>query len=300
MNHNPKLIRHRALNTLALLFVALLGTSLPQVASAQYLTEDFESAFTGTPAAPAGWTQTRVQLLGTTTTSAPNVDGTKEWFRNTYSGAWAVIAFTSSNDPIGAQSGTGALCIEDSYFGSTTTTLGSRRMESPAMNLSTSTSPYVRFYYSYPSTASNANFRVMASNDNGATWKSIMAISGNGAGTGSAWRRISVLIPAAYRVANAKIGFEMTNTWGTMNLFIDNLSVEEFTPATITSAATGNWNAGTTWVGGVVPDANSHVVIAAGHVVSANSLAMRCQNLTVDGTLQYSTTLTTDLLQILG
>ena len=170
-----------------------------------YLTEDFEAAFVGSPAAPAGWTQTRVVLIGD---GIPDVgsSGEKDWAQNVWSGsAWTFPSFTATNDPVGAQSGTGTLSIDDSNFGGTTTAgYGSRRMESPTMNLSASTSPYVRFYYVYGAASSTLNARVMASSNGGTTWNSIMQISGNGANT---WQRINVLIPAAYRTATAKIGF---------------------------------------------------------------------------------------------
>ncbi len=56
--------------------------------------------------------------------------------------------------------------------------------------------------------------------------------------------------------------------------------------ATIVSAASGNWNAGTTWVGGVPPGATDDAVISSGHTVTVTAAAS-CNLLTVNagGTL---------------
>jgi hypothetical protein len=78
--------------------------------------------------------------------------------------------------------------------------------------------------------------------------------------------------------------------------------------ATITSATSGNWSAGTTWVGGVAPTAADNAVIAAGHTVTVtssasvtnltlNNLASKLvieinQTLTVTGTFTNSGTTT--------
>ncbi|MCX7649075.1 MAG: GEVED domain-containing protein, partial [Flavobacteriales bacterium] len=271
-----------------------------QSASAQtYFSESFESAFTGNPAAPPGWTQTRVRLLGIVTPAATLVDGPKDWARNTWSGtAWSVAAYTPATDPGAPPHGTAALWMEDSYFGSTTSFLGSRRVESPTINLASSTSPYIRFLYAYGDVVSTSlNFRVLVSSDGGTTWDLLSAVPGPGV---PGWFKMNLWIPPAYRTANFKVAFEMQNTWGTSNLFVDHVRVEEFTPTTITSAASGNWNTATTWAGGVVPDADNHVVIAAGHTVSSNGNIDRCQDLTVNGTFQYLTTTATQLIQILG
>lgn len=280
----------------------------PKATTAVYFTEDFEDAFTGSPAAPDGWTQSRFVMLGDGIPSSNGVDGEKDWQQNTWTGtAWSFPGFSSGIKPTGAVSGTHVLYMEDSYFGSTTSStggFGSRRVETPVVNLSTATSPYVRFYYFYGAGSSNMNVRIMASKDGGDTWSPIMIVSPNALATSmtaaTPWQRINVKIPVDFITDNAKFGIEMTNTWGTNDIYIDDFSVEDFTPTTIYSAATGLWNAPATWAGGIVPTSDNHVVIEAGHVVSSEVNIARCQNLTINGTLQYNTTTSTQLIDIYG
>lgn len=298
---------------LALLIAFLLWGN--NVSAQVYLLENFDSAFVGSPGAPPGWTQTRHDYAGNGLPVPHNTAGPKDWERNrlTPTGVWTLPSFTTN--PISAVTDSGALYMEDYYFG-TNTNFSSRRIESPAINLASSTNPYIRFNLFFGQTANYLYpIIVVASNDNGATWKQIMHVQPNFAvattsttGTGTfnsstPWQKITVKIPDAYKVANAKFGFYRNNPYSfNQNPFIDSLTVEEFTPTTITSAQSGNWSDTATWVGGVVPNANNNVVIAANHIVTSNVNISRMQNLTIEGgaTFRYFSTSTGTVSQIFG
>jgi hypothetical protein len=284
---------------IALFFV--LMTSLAISFAATYLTEDFETAFSGTPPAPAGWTQTSNKAIRSLTAE-------KDWLQNTWTGAaWSLPAtYSPTTDPGAAQLGNSVLWIDDTGYMGNNTPENSRRMESPAMNLLSSTSPYLRFwYFNAWGTASTLNVRAVVSGNGGATWDLLTPIVNGFTGTINTWNSISVKIPAAYRTANCKIGFEITNGFVFNNPFIDNVRVEDYTPPIITSTATGDWNVGTTWVGGNVPTADNDVVIANGHTVtvtnsvSTTGIIARCQNLTVNGIMTQGAGLT-NLLHAFG
>src|ERR1035437_9782971 len=57
---------------------------------------------------------------------------------------------------------------------------------------------------------------------------------------------------------------------------------------TVTSTATGNWNIGGTWVGGVAPGSSDNVVISSGNTVTLVGSYTTTGSLTVTGTLQLA------------
>ncbi|MDZ4121932.1 MAG: choice-of-anchor J domain-containing protein, partial [Candidatus Cloacimonadaceae bacterium] len=235
-----------------------------------------------------GWSQTMIRPVYSATAE-------KNWLRNTWTGsAWSIAS--SGSNPTGAQSGTGVLWIDDYNFMGSSTPLASARIDSPAMNLSTSTSPFLRFwYFNNQGTGITLNLRVMVSRNGGTSWENLSPILNGFTGTNLSWNQISVSIPEYYRTSQTKIAFEITNRWGTNNPFIDNVVVQEFTPTTISSIQSGDWNAAGTWNGGIIPTADNHVIIESGHTVtvtnavSATGILARCQNLWVNGTLNHGT-----------
>ncbi|MFN7313456.1 MAG: BNR-repeat neuraminidase N-terminal domain-containing protein [Bacteroidota bacterium] len=294
---------------------AILFTALAQFAQAQtpYFVENFDGNWSPTA---NGWNQTNLFLTGNSTPTAINTVGPKNWVQNKSNGPGLWTIAGAGTSPTAAVSDSGVLWLEDAYFGTTggSVNLNASRVETPAIDLTTSTSPYVRFLY-YQNMSANNTYPLilMASSDNGQTWRSIMRIQPNadvavttttGSGTmlnTTPWQRITVKVPDNFKSANTKFAFYRNAPYSFgSNIFIDSLMVGEFTPATITSAQTGNWNDPNTWVGGVVPNADNHVVIAAGHTVTSNVNISRMQNLTVNGTFIFFSTSTVTSTQIFG
>jgi hypothetical protein len=292
-------------------FLCMIGVSNSGF-SQVYLSETFDAPFTGAVPAPANWTQTRFNLWSDGTPAAITVTGPKDWEQNFSTGtSWTKTGFAPTNP--NSVSGNGVMWIEDYYYGTTTNSMY-RRMESPAVNLSSSTSPFVKFKY-FCAQTSNYTYPlvVVASNDNGATWKPIMHVQPNAAipttGTTAAgtmtsaspWSNINVKVPAAYKVSNAKFGLVRNAAYSfSANLFIDSFSVEEFTPTTITSAGSGLWSNPATWVGGIVPNADNHVVVDVGHIVDIDVNIARTQDVTVNGTLRFYSSSLSQVLQAYG
>jgi hypothetical protein len=283
------------------LLVASMLLLIAFSSSAQvYFVENFDGAFTSSPTspgAPSGWQQTRIQ-------PAPTQSFERDWRQNFWTGsAW--LLFNNGTVPTGAVSGIGVLNIDDVFFGQGTLVRSERVMESPTINLSTSTNPYVRFFYfNNNDPGRSLNVRVVLSADNGQTWHTLSNVLNGFQTLPIGWNRINVRIPNKYRTSQVKVGFAIVNRWGAANPFIDSLTVEEFTPTTITSNGTGDWHSPSTWIGGVVPTADHHVAIQTGHIISINpgntSVIARCQNLTVNGTLTFGTGTITNNIQIFG
>lgn len=233
---------------LYLILLTIAFISLRFASAQTYLSQNFEAEFTPNtsagPNAPNTWSQTRLGTL-TAAPGTPGTSGQRDWARSAWTGtAWSSNtapnvnrAAYSSTAPAGTPNGTGVAWFNDGYCaGSGTAGQNIRRLQSPVIDLSGSTVPMVTFYYNYYS--GSASMSLVASNDGGLTWTTINTY-GN-LSSSVAWSSNNVALPAAYKVSNAMIGFQVSNSWGSYDLFLDSIMVREpVTPASpITFTAT--------------------------------------------------------------
>lgn len=151
-----------------------------------------------------------------------------------------------------------------------------RQLTSPSIN--TSVNPgggsqlLLSFKYLYYYSGS-ATTTVVISTDGGTTWADLQVLA-QVISTGPVdFPTLSIVIPSKYRSANMKIGFRVLNTYGSSDIFLDDVTVKEFTPPTVftvaanaggTSTSNGRWSSTCTWVGGVVPGPLDSVEVPAG------------------------------------
>jgi hypothetical protein len=265
----------RVTSFLIMLLFLWAGSSWGQT----YLTESFEGAWSGTPAAPSGWSITHTTSTGTGSGTDPMY-----WVQNIWSGtAWSILPYGGvPTNPAGAYDLTSVAWFNDGNAKA----LQKDQLSTGNVDLSASTSPRVSFYLAL-SASSALTLKVRGSADGGVTWADIQTLTKPGV----SWTKMAVSIPAIYKTSTARIGFEVTASWGSYDIFIDKVVIQETpAPIAITSTAIGGlWSSPATWVGGVVPDIDANPVIAAGSTVVLD-MSANVGNLTVDGKLQWLTT----------
>ena len=187
---------------------------------AQYLTESFEGAWSGTPAAPSGWSIQHTTATGTGSGTDPTY-----WVKNTWSGsAWSPTGHGTPTTPTGAYDGSSVAWFDD-YNAKATQ---KDELRTGDVDLSSSTNPRVTFYLAI-NASSSVTVKLRGSSDGGSNWADIQTITKPGV----AWTKIAVAIPGSYKVANARFGVEITATYGSYDIWLDKFVVEEVpTPLT--------------------------------------------------------------------
>ena len=130
------------------------------------------------------------------------------------------------------------------------------------------------------------------------TTASASQVSGPGAVSGmyklnsAAWNSETITV-----VGTAGVTYRIIFSWKSDGsdianppVALDDISFTTQTPGNFVSIASGNWNATSTWDGGVVPTAADNATISTGHVVSINAANQAITNLAVNGTLDYTAT----------
>ncbi len=199
------------------LFTILIALLMSTLAIGQtYLTESFEGTWSGTPAAPSGWTITHTTATGGSSGTDPMY-----WAKCTYSGGtWTPTPYGGSpTNPAGAYDLTSVAWFNDGNAKSTQ----KDQLSTGDVNLSSSTNPRVTFYLAI---SASSSLTLKLRGYDGTSWADIQTITKPGV----AWTKVNVAIPVAYKVAGARFGVEVTASWGSYDIFIDKFVIDE-TPA---------------------------------------------------------------------
>ncbi len=276
-----------------LLLIAFAFFANFSVQGQTYFTESFEGSWylngnittpatNAGPNAPAGWGQKRMTV---DVVPVACLGGSHDWSQSTWSAGTTWLSSSSyptgcspyGGSPTTPPDGTKSLWFYDGNTSGTVT----RIVYSPAIDLSASIAPVFSCSFSYA--ANSTSVTVVGSLDGGVTWTSFGALSST---TSGAWASRTVAIPASFRVANARIGLQMVSTYGSYDVFVDNVQIREGLSGTATAIG-GLWSNPATWVGGVLPELIA--TIPSGSIVTVDQ-AVSVSTLNISGTVQWNAT----------
>ena len=184
-----------------------------------YLTENFDGAWSGSPSVPSGWSNIHTAAIpGTTGTGTQPV----YWAQNTWTGsAWSSVGEGYPTLPGTAYSGSSVAWFKNG------TALATQKdqLTTPVINLSTSSYSVITFYLA--STNNNTldpyRYSLKVRGFDGTTWSDIQTI----VKPGTDWTKIMVPVPAIYNVAGAQFGIEIMASNSAKDIWIDDFRIDE-------------------------------------------------------------------------
>lgn len=212
-----------------LTFLLIMGIFTPLQSQTNYLSESFEGTWSGSPAAPGGWTQTQVQAGSG---AGSNID----WVKSVYSsGSWTPGGSSGGSRPSAAHTGTAV-----AYYNDYSAQAGQiDRLASGNINLSAASEVVVEFWYyaDVPTTVLKPTIQLRASSNGGSTWNDISAEL---LPHGQYWQKYSYTLPMPqYQSSTVKIAFELTAAYSNRTCWLDDVVVKE-QPTPLTGIKTIN------------------------------------------------------------
>lgn len=236
--------------------------------------ESFEGSWSGSPPVPFGWS-----IIHTTATGGGDGTDPIYWAQNTWNGSSWSQGGTGTPLPSGARDGSAVAWYRDSQAKATQKDM----LCSDNINLTSSSSPWVTFYLSVNS-QSSVVLKLKASSNGGLNWNEIQTITN----PGLEWTKIRITLPPEYKVSNARIGFEVTASYGSYDIWLDKVIVEE-KPAPLTGIKTIKASGGDFSTFSAAFEALNDAGVASGGVVfnvDAGFISTElCPILTVSGSL---------------
>lgn len=209
-----------------MMLLAIMLVMFTNLGAQTYLSESFEGTWSGTPAVPSGWTNLHTAPTGGSGGTSPLY-----WAKNTWSGSvWSSTSYGAPTAPTGAYNGSSVAWYNDFSAKSTQ----KDQINTPVVNLSAAVNPRVSFFMAI-NASSSVVIKLRGSVDGGTNWADIQTLTK----PGTAWTKISVPLTGTYKVATAMFGIEVTATYGSYDVWVDQFVIDE-TPTPLSGIKTIN------------------------------------------------------------